>query len=622
MESAEREVYGHLEGLDIAVIAVYLIGSVIIGLMFARRGSKDPEAYFVGGRGMPWWLIGISLAATCFAADTPLWVGDMIYRRGIEGTWMHWVTGIGFAFYVFVIAPLWRKSHIITDLEFLELRYSGWAARVMRMANSIYYSLFFNVMMMGVSTLSITTIMQATTGMDKGYAVIIVMSGAVLYCAIAGLWGVAATDFMQFFVTFLGSAVLAWFAVSKVGGLDALVTYLHADTAWPGHELNVLPGRGAAAGLPLLTILYLVMFRWWDNAAIGAYVSQRLFAARSIKHATLGAMLHGLIYWSVVPLPWIITICAARKYMPNLEYGQEAYPRMAMAVLPTGLKGVLVASMLAAFMSTYSALLSWGSSYAVNDCYRRFLVRGASDKHYVRAGQLFMIPMAIISGLIAYQAESIFNLLIYLFMIPAATWTVMVLRWLWWRVNAWSEVAALLSGIVLTVVMALAYFYHDAWVALVGADSRLSSFSDWMSPLHNEEYFGHKFLFIVVISSVVWLAVTFLTKPVESDRLDAFLRKVNPPGFWGPVRARTGLAPHFTWGGIFYGWAVMLIGIFGPLVGLIKLFFGEPREAFVILAVGVVGIVLAVHKAMSMDDEDDASPAVPESIAAATADVE
>lgn len=607
----ETEVYGHLEGLDIAVVTGYLLFSVALGMMFARRGTKDAEAYFVGGRGMSWWLVGISLAATCFAADTPLWVGEIVYKRGLEATWFHWITAVGFSFYVFVIAPLWRRSRIITDLEFLELRYSGKAATWLRGFNSLYYALIFNVMMMGVSTLSITKIMVATTGMDKGWAVLIVMSGALLYCVVSGLWGVAATDFMQFFVTFFGSVVLAGFALVAVGGPDKLVPFLQSDTSWAGHELNVIPGNGVAMGLPLLTIVYLFLFRWWDNAGIGAYVSQRLFAAKSTKDATLGAMLHALVYWSIVPLPWIITIAAARMYMPNMTDGAQAYPRMAMAVLPVGLKGLLIASMLAAFMSTYSSLLSWGSSYAINDFYRRFLKREESPKHYVRVGQLFMVPMALISALIAYQAESIFNLLAYLFLVPAATMTVMVIRWLWWRVNAWAEVVALAGGVVTTLLMTLAYFFRAPYQAAVGRIfdpegglyPHVAAFADWMEPSLNEAYFGHKYLFIVLTSLGAWVVAMYLTPAVDRTTLDRFVTRVNPPGFWEPVRSRLGLKTPLTWGAIAYGWAIMLMAIYGPTIGLVKLFFGSPVIGLALIAVGVLGIGLAVHRARRMDED-------------------
>lgn len=583
------ESYGFLETADYVVIAFYLVLSVGIGMMFTRRGTKNAESYFVGGRGMPWWLIGISLAAACFAADTPLWIGDLIYRRGLEATWLHWATGIGFAFYVFVIAPLWRRSHIITDLEFLELRYSGRAARWLRGLNSLYFSLVFNVMMMGVSTLSITKILQHTTGMDKGVCVAVAVSGALLYCAISGLWGVAAADFLQFFVTWIGSVVLAWFAVRAAGGGEQMLNQLTSMTEWPGHELNVVP-RGTAWGLPLMTVLYLFTLRWLDNAAIGAYVSQKLFAARSTKHATLGAMLHGLIYWSIVPIPWLITIAACKVVLPGITDGQQAYPRMAMHVLPLGLKGLLVASMMAAFMSTYAALLTWGSAYAVNDFYRRFLVRQARPRHYVRAGQLFMVPMALISAAIAYKAESIFNLLTYLFMVPAATWTILVARWLWWRVNAWAEVAALSAGVVLTAVI---------W----------KFFPAWMAPATQEQYFGHKFIVIVLGGLVAWVITTLATPPTDRSHLESFARRVNPPGFWRPVRDRLGLSCPLGWGGILYGWAVMMLAIYGPTLGLVKTFFGSPREGLLLVGAGCVGIGLSIRRARALPEEADAQSA-------------
>ncbi len=583
-EAAQVEVYGKLELLDGLVIAAYILLSIGLGVMFAKRGQKDTEAYYVGGRGMPWWLIGISICAACFAADTPLWIGEIVYKRGLEGTWNFWCTAIGFSFYVFVIAPLWRRSHIITDLEFLELRYSGNAAKWLRAFNSVYFSLFFSVVMMGVSTLSITTIMQATTGLPKEICVVIVMFGALIYCSISGLWGIASADFMQFFVAFIGSAILAGFSLFAVGGPEKLVEFLHNDTAWPGRQLNIMPGFGAAGGLPLLTVFYIFFMRWFDNASIGAYVSQKLFAARSTKQATYAAMLHSLLYWSIVPFPWIITILAARMYMPDMEVGKEAYPRMAMAVLPVGLKGVLVASLLAAFMSTYAALLSWGSSYAINDFYRRFLVKNKGPKHYVRVGQLYMLPMAIISAYIAYKAESIFNLLTYLFMVPSAIYTVFLVRWLWWRVNAWAEIAALLSGVFFVVLI---YLFRK----------------EWLLPENVEACMGKTFITIIVGSLIVWLIVMFLTPAVDKEKLDAFVKRVNPPGFWGPVRRRVGMQSPIGLGGILYGWFLMLMAIFGPLIGLIKLFFGEPILGACALAIGILGIVLAVRRAQSMNED-------------------
>jgi Na+/proline symporter len=580
------EPYGELSTVDYGVVVAYLLFSIVLGLSFARRGRKDTDAFFVGSRGMPWWLVGIGLAATCFAADTPLWIGDIIYKRGIEGTWLHWVTAIGFSFYVFAIAPLWRRSGIITDIAFYELRYSGRAASWLRGLYSVYHSLILNVVMMSVSTLSIVTIMESATGLSKGLCVLITVGGAMVYCVVSGLWGIAATDFMQFFVTFFGSCILAIFALHVVGGPAILVRGLSAQETWPGHELNILPGAGAAAGLTTYTIFFIFAVRWMDNAAIGSYVSQRLFAARSTKEATLGAVLHACIYWSVVPLPWIITILAARLHLPELTEGQEAYPRMAFTILPWGLKGIMAASMLAAFMSTYTSLLSWGSSVALNDCYRRFCVKNAGPTHYVRVGQLLMLPMGVTAGLIAYWSDSIFNLLVYLQFLIVGVFSVQLARWIWWRVNAWSEVAALAANILIAAVIVILK-------------------PEWVDPKTNELYYGEKMLTVVFGTFLVWFVVTMVTKPTSAAVLEAFVRRVNPPGFWGSVRRRISLPPLITWPSLFYGWGIMLLAIYGPLAGLIKVVLGEYETGGIALAAGVVGIVLAVRKARGMDDRGE-----------------
>jgi len=564
--------------LDISIIGIYMAACMVVGLLYARRGTKNMESFFIGGRNMPWLMLSISLTATCFAADTPLWLGDMIFRRGLEGAWLYWVGGIGAAFFVFVLAPLWRRTRVVTDLEFLELRYSGKAAPAMRLIISLYYSIFFNIMMMAVSTLSITTIMAASTGWSKGICVIITMGGAMVYCVVSGLWGVAATDFLQFFVATIGSIILAVLSVRAAGGTGQLVGQLHSLTDWPGHELNMIPRPGLPAALPILSIVYIFTFRWVENASMGTWVSQRLFACKSAKDATFCAMLFAGIYYSLVPISWIVTIVAAKIVMPAMTLGQEAYPRMAMEILPQGLRGVLIASMLAAFMSTYSSLLSWGSSYVVNDFWRRFLVKNASQRHYVVVGQASMVPMALGSALIAYKADSILNLVFYIYMATTGYFAVTLLRWLWWRINAWSEISALLSSIGITLLIMLLK-------------------PEWVQKELLENYYGHRMLMVSCGSLVVFLVVTLLTRPTEPRVLDDFYRRCTPPGFWGPVRRRLGVKPSKTWGDICYGWFVMLLTIYGPLVGIPKMIFGEPALGVVLTTAGIIGALLAVRKA-------------------------
>lgn len=571
------EVYGHLTTVDHMVILAYLLASVGLGVWFTRRGTQDSAAFLVGSRGMPWWLVGFGLVATCFSSDGPLWIGDMIYRRGFEGVWMFWALGIGGAFFVFGVAPLWRRSGITTDLEFLEMRYSGRAASVLRLITSLFYSTFFNVMLMAISSLSIVTILQATTGWNKAFCLLITMGVAIVYFVASGLWGVSVTGFMQFFVYSAGTLILMGWSLVLVGGPEALATKLQALEDWQGHTMALLPRPWTPGGLTLPTLIVLVGFWSLDNAAQGMYVSQRLFACRNTRQATFAAMLFMGIFFSLVPVPWIITVAAAKVALPELTDGQQAYPRMAM-FLPVGLRGLLVASLLAAFMSTYASLLSWGSAYFAHDFWRRFLVRNASEKHYVRVAQICMLPMAAVAGVIAYRAESILSLFLYLWLAYTGYLTIKVARWLWWRCNAWSEVSALSTSVVLTLALR---FVKPAWFA-----------QDDL-----EYFYGHRGLVVGFGSLVVWLVVTLVTKPVDKDVLNRFCERVRPFGCWGTVYRRTGLVPDHDWRFVLHGWGLMLITIGGPMLGVPKLFLGETFPGALLTAAGVAAAVLAVRKA-------------------------
>lgn len=582
----------NLTKIDYAVIVGYLAASMFIGLWFARRGTKNMSAFFVGGRQMAWWFAGVSIIATSFAADTPLWIGDMIYRRGLEGTWLHWAPGIGAAFYVFIIAPLWRRSAVMTDLEFLELRYSGKAAGWIRGFSSCYYAFFWNIMMMAVGILSVTTLMQTTTGMDKGLCVLITMGTALIYSTISGIWGVCAADFLQFFVYLFGSTALAVFSLKAAGGASALTEQIHAMTDWTGHELNILP-RLDGMGLPLMTILFVFSLRWMEHTNYGYFVSQRLFSTRSVKHALFAALLWILLYWSIIPLPWIITIISSKVVLPGLASGQEAYPRMAMTVLPIGLKGLFLVSMLAAFMSTFSSLLNWGSSYVVNDLYRRFMVRKASTRHYVVAGQLVMVPMGIVSALIALYSESILNLLFYVLLATTGAYTVHLARWLWHRVSAYSELAGLAGSLFCTLMVCMI-------------------FPKWVHPDTMEQYYGHRMIFVMLGTLLIWIIITLLTPAVDARVLDSFFRKIRPPGFWRPVRQRLGLASSTSFRQMLCTWLLMLVAIYGPLIGVIKLAFRDFLPGIIFSAIGLVAVILAIRKAILFKDETESGDTLEE----------
>jgi Na+/proline symporter len=525
--------------------------------------------------------VGISLLASAFAADTPLWIGDIIYKRGIEGTWLYWANGIGAAFFILLIAPLWKRSGLMTEVELFEFRFAGKAAAFLRVFNGLYMSVFVTIIMMAVGTLSIAKIMQMTAGIDKTVSVVITVGVSLVYCAVSGLWGVCATDFMQFFVTMFGSFALAFFSLKAAGGASHVVEQVNSMTGWAGHELNVFPHISSSTGLPLATIIFLFGLKWFEYTGMGGFVAQRLFASKSVRQSVFTAMIGYGMYFSLIPLPWIITVICSKVHLPGIVDGQEAYPRMLMSVLPSGIKGIVIASLLAAFMSTYSTLLNTGSSYFMNDVYRRILFKNASEKHYVRVGQLYMIPMAIVSALIALYSDSILNLLFIPLAASAGGTLILLARWIWWRINAWTMIAATVGS---PIVFASVYFF----------------FPEWVDPDTMELYYGQRMMYIIAWTTVLCVIVTLVTKPVEAGVLDAFYRKVRPPGFWKPVRERLGMECEYTLGGFLFGWGILLAAIFGPLVGLIKLVFGDPIQGLALILLGVVGFILAVKRARKL----------------------
>ncbi|MEQ8846757.1 hypothetical protein [Botrimarina sp.] len=586
---AELPIFGRLAAADYWIVAAYLVGNVALGAWFARRGTKDAAAYFAGSGQIPWWIAGTSLLVACFAADTPLWIGDIIYRRGLEGVWLYWAPAIGTAFFVLLIAPLWKRSGVLTDVEFLELRYSGRLAPKVRLLNSVFYAAFASIMWMCLQTLSIVTILQSITDLTKLQCVIVTVAVAASYTVVSGLWGVASSGALQFLITYVGSVILAIYAVFYLaGGIGPMVSGVNAMKAtWPqGADLNVLPSGGPYA-LPAMTLVALFCFRWLEQAGMGQQVAQRLIASKSPRQAVYTAMIWGVGFFAVVPLPWIVTVIAARVLLPDLTDGQEAYPRLAM-MLPVGFRGVLVASMLAAFMSTYSSLMSWGSSLAINDAYRRFLVRGKSESHYVRAAQVYMLVMAVVSAYLALLEDSVLDVVLFVLTLTSGYWVVMILRWVWWRINAWAELGGLIGSVALSLIsMALPYTAH------------------WWDD--HEAYFGHRMVFVVVGSLVLSLALTLATPATDREIIDRFYARVRPPGFWGPVRKRLGLPVRLSGWTIAKCWGVMLVGIYGPLFGLLKITLGDYAWGAAATALGAVAIWLAVRLAQELySDEAEA----------------
>lgn len=482
-----------------------------------RRAHRSTEEYFLAGRALPWWIAGTSMVATSFSCDTPLYVTKLVRTMGIFENWQWWCFGIGSLFSAFFLAPLWRRARVLTDVELTELRYGhGKAPRVLRAFRALWLALPINVVAMGWVILAIAKIMEAAVGWDKSVSILIFTGLAFFYTTLSGLWGVALTDLLQYVIAQVGAIVFAVYAVREVGGLSALkegITHtLHRPETL---NLSVSPGGGGLFSgdfwTPAFTgfIVY-ISVTWWANVNSdgGGKIIQRQNACRNEQHALLATLWYSLTNIAFRSWPWIIVALCSLLIYPNIADPEMAYPRLMMELLPFGLKGLLIASLLAAFMSTISTQLNWGASYLVHDFYRNFLFKEGSERHYLWISKLATVIVLAGAGLAAYFTTSVTEAFKFIIAFGAGTGPVYVLRWFWWRVNAWSEIAAMAASSVITLL-------------LLGAGS-----------IH----FGARLLIITFGSAVIWLAVTLVTKPVTLKPLAEFYVRTKPVGLWRPVR--------------------------------------------------------------------------------------
>lgn len=569
-----------LAPLDWAVLALYFLVSLGIGLYYTRRASGSTAEFFVSGRNLPWWLAGTSMVATSFSVDTPLVVTGWVRSGGIQQNWIWWCFAIGGMLAVFFFAKLWRRSEVMTDVEFTELRYAGRSASALRGFRAIYLTVYANGLTMGWTSLAMLKVFGEVFAVGKEWALLLAVLVTLLYAVLAGLWGVVVTDLFQFVWAMVGAVVLAVFAVQAAGGMDGLLGALRSGggiggDGGPGTApvLSFLPRLSDPSGefwaTPLAAFLVLVGVQWWSNknADGGAVVVQRMAASRDEREALLATLWFQVANYALRPWPWILAALASIVLYPELADGELAYPRMMVELLPAGLLGMMLASLVAAFMSTIVSYINLSAAYLVNDFYRRFLVRNAGERHYVRAGRVASVLAVLVGGSIGYFATSISALFQFLLEFGAGIGLVYIARWFWWRVNAWSEIAAMVTSSLLTF-------------ALRG------------SPLLG----GPTFTFPQVVllnvlgSCAVWVVVTLLTPPTPMPRLVAFYRKVRPPGWWEPVRARLGpdAGPARGFGRALVLWAVATLFVYACLFGTGKLLLGAyaPGALLLLAAAG------------------------------------
>lgn len=523
--------------LDWCGIIAYLAVTLALGLYFRRRSSRSTEDYFVSGRNVSWWLAGTSMVATTFAADTPLVVTGLVYTQGIAGNWLWWSLLPSGMMTVFFFARLWRRSGLLTDAEFSEMRYSGRAAAFLRGFRAIYFGLLMSCLILGWVTKAMTTIIVATLGVSSTTALAIclvfLMPFTGLYVSLGGLWGVLWTDLFQFVLKMAIVVTIAWFAVREVGGIGALlakVDLMRAATPGSGDPTAFLPdfSRGLTTQglwvLPTLTFIMNMGLQWWAvwypgaEPGGGSYIAQRIFSARDERNGVLSVLWFNVAHYAVRPWPWIISALAVIVLYPGLQQPEFGYMRLVTEHTPHAWRGVIIAGFMAAFMSTVATYINWGASYLVNDFYRRFIRRTESEGHYVRASRVATLLLVLASIWVSAQLMSIRSAWELVMEIGAGTGAVYLLRWYWWRVNAWSEISALCSALV----VALALRWEWLWRALSqGASTAPFSGS---GPV----LFAKTALTTSVLTTVAWIAVTLLTPPESGEVLLQFYRKVRP----------------------------------------------------------------------------------------------
>jgi Na+/proline symporter len=567
---------------DWSVVGLYFLFNVAIGLYYKRRAGRDTKEFFLSGRNVPWWLAGTSMVATTFAADTPLAVTGMVARNGIAGNWLWWTFVASGMLTVFFYARLWRRSGVMTDVEFSEIRYAGRPAAFLRGFRALYLGIPINCIILGWVNLAMVKILGLLFNVGKFEALLMVLGLIVLTSAIStlsGLWGVLVTDLFQFVIKMGMVIVLAVVAVQAVGGIDAMKMKLAAidqlrgaTTGGRGSVLSFVPDVGSA-WMPLVTFFVYISLNWWATWYPGAepggggYVAQRMFSAKDEKHSLLATLWFNIAHYAIRPWPWILVALASLILFPGLPDPETGYVRVMIDYLPSSLRGLMVAAFAAAYMSTVATQLNWGASYLVNDFYRRFLRRDASEPHYVRASQVATVLLTVISAVVTLYMDSIAGAWKLLIVTGAGTGGVLLLRWYWWRINAWSEVAAMITAFVVSVSLQV----------VGGFDS------------DKPADFAQIMLITVAVTTVVWLAVTFLTKPEPDATLVAFYRRTRPSrAGWSRVAA---LAPEVrpSTDGLanLVDWVCGCVLIYGVLFGVGKLLLHDMVPGLVLLGCGL-----------------------------------
>ena len=584
-----------LHYVDWIVVVVFILINLGIGLYFTKRASKNITEFFITGRSLGWFVAGISMIATAFANHTPIWVTTLIRSRGLSYIWQHWALCIGVALATVLFARLWRRMAVVTDIEFLELRYSGKWASSLRFWEGTTQSLLFCPLLISWTVKAMEIVLREAMGLPEQYRLwltIVVVGCSVAVCAMSGMFGVVYASLLQFFVAIIGMTILAFYAVHEVGGLASMVQQLRHLPDWAGNNLNMVPEIGFGEGQ--MTIFNLIGYAgllWMSSAVMGRHQAQRLLACKDARQASFGTMLFGVAYRCLICWPWIVVALCSLILMPEIGtkvMEDSVYPRMIVMLLPIGLRGLMVAALVAAFISTVGALFTWGSSYAVNDVYKRFINKDATDKHYVGASRIATIFLAITAGAIAYFAENTLWLVSTAYVIWSGLVIIEIMRWLWWRQTGAGDLFGVFATWICSPMLVLGVFDKPFRVVI-----------DWLSvPIDPSwelsssfDLLGARMMIMTFIAASVSIIVSLCTKSSNTEHLERFVERARPiKQLWWPVIKNMGdrYQEAETMGRTLVSWFVATACMVTMIFGIGKLLLGAPLWGAINLAASIV----------------------------------
>jgi solute:Na+ symporter, SSS family len=541
--------------LDWCVVAAYLLSSLALGLWVARRGARNMAEFFVGNRAIPWWLAATSMAATTFNVDTPLYVAGRVARAGVAGNWEWWCFALSHVLLAVLLAKLWRRASVVTDLELTELRYGGAPAAFLRGARAFLFAVPLNCISIGYGMLAMRKVitglgllegLQGLPGDERLWALMPIVLITLVYTAVAGIWGVVVTDLLQYVLAIVGALLVMGYALHEVGGLGAMTAQLRATGQ--GARLQLVP-HGEDALVPLGTMMGYLMVQWWAfrNSDGGGLFVQRLSSTANEREAARATHLFNVLNYVVRTWPWILVGLTALLILPGLEDPELAYPLLMKRFLPSGLLGLVFASLVAAFMSTVSTQINWGASYLVNDLYARF-GKVTDQRRLVSAARWASVALTGVAAVVSFFMADVGQVFRFLILIGTGPGLVLLLRWFWWRVNAWAEIAAMGAALTLASLSYLPAFKAQGY----GAQLSITAFG----------------------TLAVWLPVMLLTRPERPEVLEGFYRRVRPGGAWGPQRQATGLAPLDNLRTDLMRWLLWSAGLLGVMLAAGALLIG------------------------------------------------